>query len=562
VARSGATLCVREKDIALLIHQLRECTNKTNALAELGVQPDDSKIREVVLHADGHEVRIEVRSVRCVCSRCRQVDYVTQRLPVGDTLHLFGFSETSTDNLLVEYRHRYPDIFESIGAAIQVNGVGNLKLCADLKTMLRILWLLPTNARTAAFRLKCAEDILRQMRGDVSLVAELRRNHEVLQSTGGLHLRAHRVVSAPLGIVVSPVEQNTEKLNVIRLLQDTLRINTEDAVHRWTRAITLDPQLARCFVYESEALVDEDLVNRCAPRLLGSKPGGAPHQLRSWRSSEKRGELGDFCPVMKWSGPHEAAPSSIVWVYMPRMDELGWWVDLDDLLAKKYSLSKSQAAKYRTRCQDHTEPQSIVRFTSTGRIRWICTLEVARRLQLKIDTKRNAEAERMYEHTLAQTYVCEGICGIEIVCDCCTKKASLSTLGRRVRELAWKGYKLDVGVILGGEVVTAIEIRNTCAVSDGKADAFRSEGLQWAEVTAMDVITAVKSRLDRVTALRGGGVCRGCGHSETRTTLATNIVEFEQCRAQALKRKIAAENEISEMNVAIESTRDKIARLK
>ena len=106
---------------------------------------------------------------------------------MGDTLHLFGFSESATENLLVDYRRRYPDIFENIGDAIQVNGVGNYKLCADLKTMLRILWLLPPNARTAAFRLKCAEDILRQMKGDPSLVAELRRNHAVLQSTGGVH---------------------------------------------------------------------------------------------------------------------------------------------------------------------------------------------------------------------------------------------------------------------------------------------------------------------------------------------------------------------------------------
>lgn len=59
--KHGKTLCVRERDLELLVRELRECINKTNALAALGVQPDDSKVREVVLHADGQEVRIEVR---------------------------------------------------------------------------------------------------------------------------------------------------------------------------------------------------------------------------------------------------------------------------------------------------------------------------------------------------------------------------------------------------------------------------------------------------------------------------------------------------------------------
>ena len=62
--------------------------------------------------------------------------------------HLFGFWESATDNLLVEYRHRYPDIFEGVGDAIQVNRTGNYKLCADLSTILRILLMLLTNPLT------------------------------------------------------------------------------------------------------------------------------------------------------------------------------------------------------------------------------------------------------------------------------------------------------------------------------------------------------------------------------------------------------------------------------
>ena len=60
--KHGTTLCVRDRDIELIVRELRECPNKTNALAALGVEPDNSKVREVVLHADGQEVRIEVCS--------------------------------------------------------------------------------------------------------------------------------------------------------------------------------------------------------------------------------------------------------------------------------------------------------------------------------------------------------------------------------------------------------------------------------------------------------------------------------------------------------------------
>jgi hypothetical protein len=48
-------------NLLALLHSLGECPIKTNALAALGVESDNSRVREVVLHADGKEVRIEVR---------------------------------------------------------------------------------------------------------------------------------------------------------------------------------------------------------------------------------------------------------------------------------------------------------------------------------------------------------------------------------------------------------------------------------------------------------------------------------------------------------------------
>jgi len=458
-------------------------------------------------------------------------------------------------------KSNYPDIGEALGPPIQVNGVGNYKLCADLSTMLRILWLLPTNPRTAAFRLKCAEDILRQMKGDPSLVAELQRNRALLQETNGVHFCERSVTASALNASVTRPVSDTDRLNLVRLLPDALRMSTEDAVHQWTRALETNPQLARCLLSGNDALVDEVSILAFSESLPESQRTELIGKLHHWRVSGKRGALGDFCPVMRWACPHKATTSEVVWVHMPRLDGLGWWVDVDDLLAKKYALSKAQAAKYRTRCQDFLPPGAIESFQAEGRTRWICTMETARRLQLKTSRKKDAEAERMYEHSLAQTYVREGLCQIEVVCGHCTKKTPLSSLGKRTCELGWKGYRLDVGIVMGGEVVGAIEIRNTSAISEEKMDAFRTEGLQWAEVAATDVIAQIRNRAFVVAALRGGGICASCGHSETRTSLATKIAELESCRTQALKRRAAAEEEIAQMESAIQSARDKIARL-
>ena len=107
-------------------------------------------------------------------------------LPVADTIKVFGFTQDSTDKRIAEIKHSHPDI-AALLIETNVNGVGNAKLCAALPTMMQILWLLPTNPRTSAFRMKCANDIVRQMKGDASLLIELEHNHQTLQQTGGLH---------------------------------------------------------------------------------------------------------------------------------------------------------------------------------------------------------------------------------------------------------------------------------------------------------------------------------------------------------------------------------------
>jgi hypothetical protein len=116
-----------------------------------------------------------------------KVDYASQRIPVAETIMLFGFSRTAAERRIAHIKETYEDIALSVGAPIRVNGKGQRQLCSDLQTMLQILWMLPSNPRTIAFRVKCANDICRQMHGDPTLVAELERNRKVTLDTEGLH---------------------------------------------------------------------------------------------------------------------------------------------------------------------------------------------------------------------------------------------------------------------------------------------------------------------------------------------------------------------------------------
>ena len=100
---------------------------------------------------------------------------------------IFNPSVHTSELQIIEIRAKYPSIAAAIGSPLQVNGVGMPKLCADLSTMMQILWLLPSNPRTTAFRLKCADDMVRQMRGDPTLVAELERNRAILEATDAMH---------------------------------------------------------------------------------------------------------------------------------------------------------------------------------------------------------------------------------------------------------------------------------------------------------------------------------------------------------------------------------------
>ena len=115
-----------------------------------------------------------------------QVDYRTQRLPVREVIEMFKFSETAADKHIVHIKKAHPELAAAMGP-MKIDGHGKAKVCTDLSTMLQIIGMLPSNDAVIKFRSKCSEDLVRQMKGDLTLIKQIEHNHAVLEETGGLH---------------------------------------------------------------------------------------------------------------------------------------------------------------------------------------------------------------------------------------------------------------------------------------------------------------------------------------------------------------------------------------
>jgi hypothetical protein len=116
-----------------------------------------------------------------------QVDYRTQRLSVREVIQIFEFSETAADKHIVHIKKAHPELAAAMGDPMKIDGFGKAKVCTDLSTMLQIIGMLPSNDAVIKFRSKCSEDLVRQMKGDLTLIKQIEHNHAVLEETGGLH---------------------------------------------------------------------------------------------------------------------------------------------------------------------------------------------------------------------------------------------------------------------------------------------------------------------------------------------------------------------------------------
>jgi hypothetical protein len=102
--------------------------------------------------------------------------------------------------MINKLRDEDSELASAIGSPTLVNGTGHKKHCAHLREMLQILWMLPRNAHTRAFRNKCATDIVRQMQGDLTMIEELERNKATLEETSGLHFYENRAAAVTNGV--------------------------------------------------------------------------------------------------------------------------------------------------------------------------------------------------------------------------------------------------------------------------------------------------------------------------------------------------------------------------
>jgi hypothetical protein len=79
-----------------------------------------------------------------------------------------------------------PTLVEQVGEMMKINGRGNPCKCADSKLMIEILWAIPDNDTTRAYRRQCADIIDRYQRGDPTLVGEIARNNAAAAANGGV----------------------------------------------------------------------------------------------------------------------------------------------------------------------------------------------------------------------------------------------------------------------------------------------------------------------------------------------------------------------------------------
>jgi hypothetical protein len=266
---------------------------------------------------------------------------------------------------------------------------------------------------------------------------------------------------------------------------------------------------------------------------------------------------GIFYPLMQWAPPRECHPSKLVWMET-FVDENGtMFLDLDRVLQTKYSLGTKEASALRLRHMAIDNDLALVVFKTIledEKVLWCVHMADISKVIMKFTRKRNAEAERMHEHKLAQFYVTTRACDVEVECQTCESVDLVNISGQRTRELRWQGFALDVGISFGNEVVGAIEILNTSRVSAKKIRALKTEGVPFAEVKAMDVISAFRDKVSVIKAVRGYGFCKQCKQGESAKLLSCELAQCEERERQNHKN-------LREIGIEKDDIRRKIRKL-
>ena len=117
-----------------------------------------------------------------------QVDKTTDMICIEDMVTATGHNWNAAYKQIMIFIKNEPEMKAKVKFT-KLNGKGMKKYCTNLETMLVILWKLPYKDAMRAFASKCAKDLVRQMKGDPSLIDEINRNHENLQATGTLRFQ-------------------------------------------------------------------------------------------------------------------------------------------------------------------------------------------------------------------------------------------------------------------------------------------------------------------------------------------------------------------------------------
>ena len=89
------------------------------------------------------------------------MDKETRKVPIAKVVEIIGGYKDADVTRVVMNRiyKKDPTLVQQVGEMMKINGRGNPCKCADSKLMIEILWAIPDNDATRAYRRQCADII-------------------------------------------------------------------------------------------------------------------------------------------------------------------------------------------------------------------------------------------------------------------------------------------------------------------------------------------------------------------------------------------------------------------
>ena len=359
------------------------------------------------------------------------MDSLTQKFSIHEVFVSFGLSTSAAEQQITTIRAKYPGLAEAVGSPMYVNGMNHAKLCADLETMLQFVWLLPSSPLTVAFRRKCATDIARQLRGDISLVEQIESNHATLEQTGGLHFcaelssetpvfcdQANRASASSLPLsICAPTSSHCmfDEYGMYDLLQLLIAATGWDinqCIRAWIDLCVHHPRLHSGWLDEPAQILY--VPKALLVELADSVDWGAVvlrhtgHAACEATIDVATVTFGNYYPITTWHAIRAQPTVLFTWVRM--------CIDLDNIprvelaTAIRVRYARADAQVVRMRRQWMSDNVTGVHKISSvacidGVTRQCVSWDALRQMISYFDRKGEAEAERMHEHDKAKMYI-------------------------------------------------------------------------------------------------------------------------------------------------------------